>query len=447
MKAHRKVVWAEGIFLGQQHFQQWERYFEYISDTAQRALHPFGWGLISQTYDEESLDRGIFRLRSCSVIFPNRVVANYVETEDGPLTYDLGRSGELEIDLYLCIPANRQVAGVVGYRDHRLPAWVVDYRSVEDDNDPEREREVAVAKANLMILTGSDSLDNVSSLHLAKLTSLGDGRYRVADAHIPPSVHIGASPVLRKQIQRVVELLEAKSRLISERLGDNGASSDLTHGELGGFLLLLALRRALPEFRHLAKNLNSHPERMYIALARVVEELGAFGSGQEDGASNVDVPPYQHESLAEVFSVLDRMLLQRIEQGTPTKSAQIRFVRASENQYEADSIDSKVLANSDFYLAVFSEAEGTDWISAFARQAKVSSRSTLGMVISSALPGVRLVHTQRPPSKLSVRAGYEYFRLEPKGDFWDSIIDDQSIALFVPRDFVKAKIELLTVQE
>lgn len=446
MKAHRKVVWAEGIFLGQQHFQQWERYFEDVHVTAQRALHPFGWGLISHVYDDESLERGIFRLRSCAAIFPNGVVANYVETEDGPLTYDLGRSGELEVDLYLCLPANRQVAGVLGYRDHRLPAWVVDYRTVEDDNDPEREREVAVAKANLMILTGSDSLDNVSNLHLAKIISLGDGRYRIADTHIPPSVHIGTSPLLRKQSQRLVELIEAKSRLISERLGD-GASRDLTHGELSGFLLLQTLRRALPEFRHMAKNPDTHPERLYLALARMVEELGTFGLSSDEGAPIADVPAYQHDNLGEVFSVLDRMLLQRIEQGTPSKSAQIRFNRASDNQYEADSIDSRVLTDSGFYLAVFSEMEGTDWISAFARQAKVSSRSTIGMVIASALPGVRLIHTQRPPSKLSVRAGYEYFRLEPKGDYWDSVLDDQSIALFVPRDFVKAKIELLTIQE
>lgn len=447
MKAHRKVVWAEGIFLGQQHFQQWERYFEDVHLTARRALHPFGWGLISLNHDEESLDRGIFRLRSCSAIFPNGVVANYADTEDGPLTYDLGRSGELEVDLHLCIPANRQVAGVLGYRDHRLPAWVVDYRTVEDDNDPEREREVAVAKANLMLLTGSDSLDNVSNLHIAKLISMGDGHYRMADSHVPPCLHLGSSAILRKQSQRLVELFEAKSRLISERLAGDGARNNLTHGELGGFLLLQALRRALPEFRHMARNVELHPERMYIALSRIVEELGTFGASSDDGAPIADIPPYQHDSLGEVFSVLDKMLLQRIEQGTPTKSAQVRFSRASENQYEADSIESRLLAESSFYLAVFSDMEGTEWIPAFARQAKVSSRSTLGMVIASALPGVRLVHTQRPPSKLAVKAGYEYFRLEPKGDFWDSVVEDQSIALFVPRDFVKAKIELLTVQE
>lgn len=43
MEEQRRVVWAEGVFLGQQHFQLWDE--SHFNDLVARqaALHPHGW--------------------------------------------------------------------------------------------------------------------------------------------------------------------------------------------------------------------------------------------------------------------------------------------------------------------------------------------------------------------------------------------------------------------
>ena len=38
MEALRKVIWAEGMFLGQQHFQLWDRYYETYQSLQVRSL-------------------------------------------------------------------------------------------------------------------------------------------------------------------------------------------------------------------------------------------------------------------------------------------------------------------------------------------------------------------------------------------------------------------------
>ena len=39
-----KVLWAEGMFLRTQHFQQFERYLEKLARTNAQALTPLAWG-------------------------------------------------------------------------------------------------------------------------------------------------------------------------------------------------------------------------------------------------------------------------------------------------------------------------------------------------------------------------------------------------------------------
>src|SRR5947208_1947321 len=49
MSSSDKVVWSEGMFLQQQHFQQQERYVERILDARARALAACGWGFVQLT--------------------------------------------------------------------------------------------------------------------------------------------------------------------------------------------------------------------------------------------------------------------------------------------------------------------------------------------------------------------------------------------------------------
>ena len=50
----RKMVWAEGVLLGQQHFQQWENFFNQQHVVCLQAQSPFAYGLTVLSIDEEA---------------------------------------------------------------------------------------------------------------------------------------------------------------------------------------------------------------------------------------------------------------------------------------------------------------------------------------------------------------------------------------------------------
>ena len=101
MKSLRKVIWAEGMFLGQQHFQLWDRYFETYQNLQSRSISPLSWGLLDYEIDTEALENGQFRLNSAQIIFPDGRLVSYDITEDAPLAIDLKGGYSEKIDLYL----------------------------------------------------------------------------------------------------------------------------------------------------------------------------------------------------------------------------------------------------------------------------------------------------------------------------------------------------------
>ena len=54
----RKVVWAEGMFLRPQHFQQQERYLEFFAHSRALASEGYFWGFHELEIDVEALALG-----------------------------------------------------------------------------------------------------------------------------------------------------------------------------------------------------------------------------------------------------------------------------------------------------------------------------------------------------------------------------------------------------
>ena len=133
----QKIVWAEGLFLGQQHFQQWDRVFQRELQQRSQLTTPHCWGLVSLNLLEEALEMGQCRLESITAILPNgQWVVHDSQRDGGPLLCDLTAGGD-RVDVWLALPDNDRVAGINGYREQgRLCAWRADYQEVADEHDP-----------------------------------------------------------------------------------------------------------------------------------------------------------------------------------------------------------------------------------------------------------------------------------------------------------------------
>ncbi len=445
MKGLNKVIWAEGVFLGQQHFQAWDRYLEGSQQLRDRALHPFAWGLLSANVDEKALENRRFQLLECSAIFPDGRLVHYDAAEGAPLVCELSASGGQSLEVYLCLPANHRVEGISGYpRRGQLCAWQADYHQVGDAYDPNREREVLLARPNLRLLASGESREHFVSFKIAELVNGGDGGYRQLPQYIPPLVRIGASACLKALLGRMIEGVGAKLRTLNERRANfSGGPSEFARTDPAQFLMLQSLGGLQALLLHFQQQPDLHPEYLYRALGQAVGGLGAFGPEPEAAAP----PCYQHTDLAGVFQGFERLLGALINLPITSRTASLSLTRETESLLSAAGIARATLQHSHLFLGVLFEAEDPVWITDFARQVKVASRDTIEQTVASALPGVRMVHAQRPPSKLSTRSGYEYFRLEPRGDFWAKVLEEGSLALFMPQHFAGATVELVTVQE
>jgi type VI secretion system protein ImpJ len=445
VKGLKKVVWSEGVFLGPQHFQQWEEYGEACRQLQGRALNPLAWGMLSLVLDEKGLESGRFLVQECTAILPGGQLVSHDGAVDVPLQVDLGGRGGETLEVFLALPANCHVEGINGYpRPGRLSAWRADYRQVADAYDPQREREVLLAGANLMILTGDQPREGFSVLKIAEVVNEGDGSFRLLGEYIPPLVRVGASPSLRGMVGRMVEIISARVRALSERMRQgNGGPAEFAQREPTNLLLLQALNVASPLLAHYQGNPDLHPEGLYRTLCSLVGTLCSFSPVLDVGI----IPPYQHEAPSAVFPPLERALGNLMNVAGLSRPSALKLVKETEALLCVAGIEEKTLRECTFFLEVLVDAEDPSWVADFARQVKVSSRGTIEMVVASALPGVRMTHTQRPPARLATKSGFEYFRLEPRGDFWGRIVEEATLALFLPQHFTSGTIELVTIQE
>jgi type VI secretion system protein ImpJ len=441
----KKVVWAEGIVLGQQHFQSWDSYFEKRQQLLNRAAAPLGWGVIDLDVDKGSLKAGVFRLNKCIAILPCGNLVEYDAASAAPLSCDLSDGEGGDVSIHIGLPIGSSVNGISGYNDNgQVCRWEADYHKVPDLYDSSRQREILLARHNLILIKGGSVNDQFSMLKVADLISDGTGSYSLSGQFIPTVCRIGASDVLRGSIQRLSELFSAKAKVLRERISQYGSRiADYGPNELSSFLLLQVLNPASAQLKHFASNTDAHPENLYRTLIDIASVLQCYKANFEQN----EIPVYEHNNLSGVFLGLDKVLRSLIDSVMPSMTAGMKLNRESEILYSVDSIDILLLEKTTFFLAVSMDNDDVSWFHEFPRKVKLGARSDIDMIIASAMPGVTLTHTQRPPNRLPIKSGYEYFRIEPKGDFWDRVVEDRSMALFLTQEFAKASFELITVEE
>jgi len=427
----KKVVWAEGVLLGQQHLQQWDNYTHERQDFLLKLSSPFLWGIKKLVWDEESLLYGKLMIKHCEVIFPNGGVIKYDSRVETPLSYALTPDhGNCE-SIYLAMPISDHIKNITGYASQTgLSGWSGAYCCILDEQDADREREVLFAHPNLFLLSSKEDKSVFYSLKIAEVSKKNLGECVLEPAFIPACLAIETSQALMSFLNAKIELITSKINLLQSRR----QQCQLQWQE---YVLLQLFNNFLPELYFFKAYPQFHPVELYRVCIRLAGAL----------IPEISLPMYDHNNLSGVFNNLDKLLKQLIEHAIPSRMAVLQWVRETEFLYTSEHIDSRLFQKNSFYLAVTFDRPVLEWLSRFTHQIKVGARSAIDAIVSSALTGLVLHHIQRPPNKLSVKSGYEYFYLEPKGDFWEQIKAEQSLSLFVSHDFSNAQIELLVVEE
>lgn len=444
------------MFLTPHHFQQWDDYQQHTIDFRIRSLAPFAWGLTELEVNREGLANGHFSIVRCGGIFPGGTIFSASES-DGPalsrvLSHTLDPSIQT-VDVHVALPAKRaSFRNVSGGNegDASSARYLKESIRVIDENTGENEREVDVARNNLRILLGGESLTDHDHLQVARLKQESGGSFVLDDTYIPACLHISCSSLLTHIVRRLLETLHSKSASLSESRGQRTAGL-LEYGssDLGTLWLLHTVNSFIPIIDHYHRVPRSHPELLFTSMAQLASALMTFSPS----AHPKDLPRYDHSNLSATFLGLDKAIQELLKAAVPTGAVEIPLIRESESKFTAQIADDQLFVAAEVFLAAKADIPEHQLIEELPKQAKISSADKISSLLGLALPGVALVHRPVPPHPLRVKLGLQYFRLESRGDsesqkHWEEICKSRTLTLRIPgQRFPGLRLELWSIKE
>ncbi|MCG5529637.1 type VI secretion system baseplate subunit TssK [Halorhodospira halochloris] len=445
-----RPLWAEGVLVAPQHFQLWDRYQQRAQDLRVSAGSLHARGLLHLKLDDEALGNGVLRLRECRVVMSDGRVIAFDEQIDGPLEVklvDLPEKGGL---IYLGVPDNERAHEVPGYPEHSEAATTAGWRSrfamIGDEHDPQRRREVMFASPNLRLFVGQPPAATWLSLPIAELVRNDDSSYIHSAHFIPACCRIAASSVLVKMLTNTIDRLQARVDILRRSQAGAGRVDDFEPSQIGRLLLLQTLQPVMAELRNLQVNPQAHPWHLFLVLIRLAAALMVFDPESDQDCEDRKLPVYKHNQLTEVMAEADLLVQQMLERALPRGVARLDLIAESPAILVVEGLNIEILDNKSIYLAVrLEDAQSVSWIDELPRQIKLGSRFEIEQIVASALPGIKVRHTPRPPNRLPVKSGYEYFLIEPSGEYWQRAREHGSLAVYLPLALQAARLDIVAV--
>jgi type VI secretion system protein ImpJ len=450
MLGNGKVIWKEGMFLQPQHFQQAERYFLNNFNSALNSHFPYAYGITELEIDRDAIANGLISITRCSGRLPDGVIFNIPKEDQSPAARSFKEYFTHEqqaLDVYLALPLCIEgKANVVSFSQDGQIA--VRYRGREtsavDEVLGSQKKDIEIGFLNFGVLLGGEALDNHTTLHIGKLVRTSSGSIELVAYFVPPLLSIGASPTLMNSLRSLLELLLAKIASLSQgRKQVEGGLAEFPSGEETSFRLLQMLNTYTPLLNHHHFVPSVHPFDLFCLLTQFAGALCTLSFE----VSLKNLPRYEHANLAGTFSQLIKVIRTVLEANISAGCVPVPIEQINQATYVCKIPDEKLLSVAKFFLGVSAKVQEKELIVGVLQRIKLCSRNRLDLLISSAMPGLQLVHTLHPAEGLSTKPGFVYFKLDQQGDFWQAIKTSGTMAFYFPNNYPELKIEMLALKE
>lgn len=446
MRILQPVLWSKGTFLTPQHLQAQDRFIESLLHFRAEALHYRPWGFSRLKLDHEALNGGAAGLSEASGLFPDGSPFEIPGADSAPPAKPLAeyfRPGQDALDIFLAIPEYRENTVNVSVPGRGLDTrYLAEVAVFRDENNGQTERPVQVARKNLRILVEGENRQGHSLLKLARVRRTAADTLEFDPRFVPPLLDIRASETVVSSARRLLEILSAKSSMLSAlRRQKNQSLAEFTVGDIANFWLLYSVNSHLPGLRHLYETRGGHPEELFALMQSLASVLTTFSLEVQSR----DLPSYDHDDLGERLAELESLLMHLLETVVPSNfvSLPLRLVRPS--IYGATLSEEKYLQNTKLFLAVAADLGEAELMVKGPQLIKVCSATHIEHLVRQALPGVPITHQVAPPSSIPVKLNYQYFSLSQSGLAWEAIERARNLAVYVPGDFPNPKLELIVL--
>jgi type VI secretion system protein ImpJ len=446
MKQLQPVIWMKGTFLSPQHLQTQDRFLENALRFQVEALSYQPWGFNTLGIDQEALAGGALALAGASGIFPDGLMFDIPNSDAPPAPIQLADCFEPDadtLDVFLAIPHHRERGLNVSLTERESDTrYLAETTLLRDENSGTSEKPVQVARKNFRLFAGAAVHEGMSALRVARIRRTPAGTLQVEPKFVPPVLDLAVNDYLMSIARRLVEILAAKSTLLSgTRRQKNLSLAEFGTADIANFWLLYTINSHFPAFQHIFDTRHGHPERLYATMLSLAGSLTTFSTQIHPR----DLPKYRHDELSECFTELDEKLRYLLETVVPSNFVSLPLKLIQPSIYATSISDDKYLQNTRLYLAISAEMTEGDLIARVPYLIKVCSANHIEHLVKQALPGVPLTHVPRPPSAIPVKLNSQYFSLNQSGPAWEAIVRSRNLAAYVPGDFPLPQLELIVL--
>ena len=447
MKQLSRVVWNEGMHLAQHHFQAQSRYFEDAIQFALSSLFFAPYGLAGCELDPEAIRNDTISLVHARGVLPDGLPFDIPASDAAPEPLDVRElfSPTQESHLVLlAIPSyhpDRPNFAVNGEANGSGARYRAASAPMLDDTTGRDERPVDIGRKNFRLTLDTEATEDVVVLPIARVQRDGAGHFMYDPDYIAPSIQVGASDRLMQLVQRLIEILDAKSASMGR--GRRGSAEEFAREEIASFWLLHAIDSSLPPLRHIAQVKRVHPEHLFVELSRLAGALCTFALDAHPRA----LPLYDHDHPQSCFEELDRHIRANLDVISPSARTIVPLRMTTAFLHTGAISDERAFGRARWILGVRSSLSGPELAARVPQLAKVCSAKFTLELVRRAFPGMRLEHLSFPPASIAPRADTQYFSVDRAGPCWDTLNSTHEIGVYLPDAIPNPEVELVIVAE
>ena len=447
MMLPQRVVWSEGMLVSPQHFQQSDLYHENLLSCRLAALTSQTWGVHTLEMDQGALASEQVGIARFQGVLPGGTYLSFQTADaEAPASRAVGAHfapAQPALEVFLALPNERHGVPSIA-PENTDPA---DYRRARfrtvsrmaDDLSGESAQSIAFAQRNLSILFGDEPSDDFDTIKIAEITRTPSGALALNQSFIPPLLCCSASPFLTANLRRLLALVTAKQRQLSqERQQRDAASVEFGGNEVTRYLQLAALNAAIPFLVYAGRAGDISARELYLFLIQMVGQLSTLVAE----ADPTSLPAFcfvdLRASFEPLFMLLHQLLCSSVREACVPVPVEVR-----DGVHVALLNDERVAKCAQFILAAQAQGVAEEQLAReLPIRAKIASPAHLPFLLKSATRGLGLQVTHRPPAEVPVRPQVAYFILDGAGEHWRRALDEQGLAIYLPPPYHPSLLKL-----
>ena len=445
MSQHNRVVWAEGLFLRPQHFQQAERYFERLMNQRLESLAPYAAGFTKLQIDQELLKIGKVGLVAAEGVFPDGTPFNIPFEADIPEPFDV--PGDVKDRLVLVtLPLRRAGMAELAFErsgDSSLVRYIAADHEIRDSVlEMESSAQLKIGRLNVRLQLDGETTSAHTTLGVVRVVEKrADGRVVLDERYVPPCLDCRVSGRLQDYVKELHGLVRHRIQALADRVSSPGAKGV---ADVSDFLLLQLCNRYEPLLAHFLTRSSLHPELFYRSCLELAGEIATYARRER---MPISFSTYRQDDLQNTFMPVIEEIRRGLTAVIEQNAVAIPVMDRGRGVFAGTVPDVELLRNAVFVLAVGANVAPESLRQHFPTQVKIGPPERIRDLVVSHLPGIQTTPLPVAPRQIPYHAGYSYFELDRKNDFWKALETSRVIAMHVAGDFPGLSLELWAIRD